>query len=455
MGGIMLGFGKPDIKKLEEKNDVKGLIKALKYKRGKDLPGKKVLEASDVRGEAAEALGIIGDKRAVDPLIKTLKDKDHESVQIKAMVALGKLGDPRAVEPIIQNHNFRYSPYVVEAVQVLGSFKDPRALRILRIRLNDQEWEVRIEAARVLGAIGDTESIDPIIKNMRGPYNGFDGKDYCGEMGIALGEIADSSYIETLKNLLMENKDDEGLDIGAYRYGLVLALGKIGDPSVVNFLLNEYKNHRNHHYYGDGILKAINMLKCSEQHINTALNYFDFRCSSRTVVGINGYIPELLDSMGWTPTKDEYGAMYYINKTPEDEHGPHSYLKRKSYENAAAIVGEPAVKPLIRELEVGYDKTGRHIGDIHVNDGAIRALVMIGEPAVEPLINALNNYKTSERGGQSLVERGSAKALGMIGDTRAVEPLTKKIESDSYKEALEALRNIGGERAMETLQKYE
>ena len=52
------------------------------------------------RRAAAEALGQLGDKRAVEPLIAALQD-DVENVRQAAAEALGQLGDERAVEPLI------------------------------------------------------------------------------------------------------------------------------------------------------------------------------------------------------------------------------------------------------------------------------------------------------------------------------------------------------------------
>lgn len=49
--------------------------------------------------EAAEALREICDPRAVDPLIGSLKDRDHE-VREEAAEALGKIGDKRATETL-------------------------------------------------------------------------------------------------------------------------------------------------------------------------------------------------------------------------------------------------------------------------------------------------------------------------------------------------------------------
>jgi HEAT repeat protein len=79
----------PNVEKMREKKDVKGLIKALGDEKD-----------SEVRGNAAQALGTIGDARAVEPLIRALGDSDWR-VLWNAARALGKIGDPQAVEPLI------------------------------------------------------------------------------------------------------------------------------------------------------------------------------------------------------------------------------------------------------------------------------------------------------------------------------------------------------------------
>ena len=53
-----------------------------------------------VRRDAAEALGKIGDERAVEPLIRVLKDEEW-TVRWEAASALGKIGGVRAEEALI------------------------------------------------------------------------------------------------------------------------------------------------------------------------------------------------------------------------------------------------------------------------------------------------------------------------------------------------------------------
>jgi HEAT repeat protein len=77
-----------DMEKMREKKDVKGLIKAL----GSE-------QSLDMHDRAAVALGFIGDRSAVGPLIKALTD-ESTAVRRDAAMALGRIGDNRAVEPL-------------------------------------------------------------------------------------------------------------------------------------------------------------------------------------------------------------------------------------------------------------------------------------------------------------------------------------------------------------------
>jgi HEAT repeat protein len=57
-------------------------------------------EDPNVRWEAARALGVLRDPRAVEPLIAALDDRDPD-VRRKAALSLGKIRDPKAVEPLL------------------------------------------------------------------------------------------------------------------------------------------------------------------------------------------------------------------------------------------------------------------------------------------------------------------------------------------------------------------
>jgi HEAT repeat protein len=71
-----------DVKKLKESRNVQGLINALQHKD------------PTVQYDAAEALGEIGDNRAIVPLLGALKNDETGGVRWKAAEALAKLGTP-------------------------------------------------------------------------------------------------------------------------------------------------------------------------------------------------------------------------------------------------------------------------------------------------------------------------------------------------------------------------
>ncbi len=110
-----------------------------------------------------------------------------------------------------------------------------------------------------------------------------------------------------------------------------------------------------------------------------------------------------------------------------------SKVRSSAADALGGIEDKRVVEPLIKALK---DESSK------VRLSALDALVEISEPAVESLIEALgvDNY--------NLVREGAAKALGRIGDTRAVEPLVEVLKIKytsifSQNRAAEALVEIG------------
>ena len=97
-----------------------------------------------------------------------------------------------------------------------------------------------------------------------------------------------------------------------------------------------------------------------------------------------------------------------------------------------------AARALVTVLESTYD---------FLPDVAADALAQIGPPAIEPLIDALKYDDT-------FVRRMAAKALGDIGDERAVTSLVAALTDDDLSvrgAAAEALDHVGDLRAVEPL----
>ncbi|MGD0152711.1 MAG: HEAT repeat domain-containing protein [Thermacetogeniaceae bacterium] len=185
---------RPNIQKMMKKKDVNGLIRAIgdteRY----------------IRLAAIEALGTIGDARAVEPLIAALKDNSW-GVRQYAATALGAIGDTRAVKPLTTA--FRDSKKIVrkaaaEALAKIGLSVDPEAQAWYLVAL--EEW------SRVI-ALGEA-AIEPLMIALK------EG-EVCA--ANALGEIASVRALEPLSAALKE--DDYYM-----RKAAAAAISKIGLP---------------------------------------------------------------------------------------------------------------------------------------------------------------------------------------------------------------------------------
>ncbi len=146
-------FAQPNIEKLKEKRDVKGLIKALNYK-----------EDYYVRIEAAKTLGEIGDKRAVAPLIQALKD-EAGYVRIEAAKALGEIG----WQP---ENNAEKVSYLMAKGQWDELVKLGKSVVALLIQaLKDKNWYIRWRTAEVLGEIGGKQPIKALVQALKNEKN--------------------------------------------------------------------------------------------------------------------------------------------------------------------------------------------------------------------------------------------------------------------------------------------
>lgn len=123
-----------------------GLIRALKDPK------------PSVRQLAAEALGSIGSRDAVAPLIE-LVTTDQSGARPEAIEALGKIGDPAAVAPILAVMRTGSVAVRKRAVVALAGFREPRVQEALTGALTDANEEVRQFAASGLGEIGDERTI--------------------------------------------------------------------------------------------------------------------------------------------------------------------------------------------------------------------------------------------------------------------------------------------------------
>ncbi|OGO33974.1 MAG: hypothetical protein A2Z16_15960 [Chloroflexi bacterium RBG_16_54_18] len=152
-------FFNPNVQKMLEKQDVRGLIKALT-----DADPKLSAEASDalvkIGSPAVEPL-LIALNSALDHLNYALRRQDDSDIEraLEIIRVLGCIGDNRAVEPLIGALKSKERPITLSRVRRsaaygLGQLSDQRAVEPLMMALKDLDKDVRGAALSALEQLG-------------------------------------------------------------------------------------------------------------------------------------------------------------------------------------------------------------------------------------------------------------------------------------------------------------
>jgi HEAT repeat protein len=121
----------------------------------------------NVRGFAAESLGRLKDARAVDPLLLLLRQESTQSTRIKVIEALGSIGDERALEELDRLLGGSDMAVACHSADAIGSIGGDAAIKSLisALRLGPA---VGTHAAKALGQLGDQSAIEPLVKFIPG-----------------------------------------------------------------------------------------------------------------------------------------------------------------------------------------------------------------------------------------------------------------------------------------------
>lgn len=367
----------------------------------------------DLQGCLIWILGEIGDKKATQPLIKILMDdKDgtsaREASSLKKTVwALGKIGDIKALPTLI---SWLKNDYGIEesVIIALGRIGDEKAVRLfvsalrgnvtnlpweeigdsgidmLIVASQDENVEIRRCAATVLGKTHNKKAVETLIvmlndDDWRTQRNAVIG---LGE----IGEIADKA-VPYLINLL--NPMPEGLTpvIWTVRGNAATTLGKMKDPSAIPLLIQSLKDE-------DSFVRV-----CAADALGNLKKGSPL--SEDVPLTVTEVIAPLIELLNDTDTSVQEAAV-----------------------SALINIGSSCIPYLLKSM----DKTNANPqvpNKIHVFTifGKLHAV-----NAVDMLIdNLLSLPDTTPSKKDKKIAIKAAWALGEIGDTRAIEPLIKKL----------------------------
>ncbi len=387
-------FGPPNIEKLKSRKDVPGLIKALGY-----------LKKQKIRTLAAEALGEVGDRQAIEPLLALLSDENPDQ-NIAAISALGKLRASRAVPLLVARLREKGITSRTAELSALLNIGDPAVGPLLDL-LNETAKETRqalilIETIEKIGGQEATAGLQALL-SLKNPNL----IPHLVETFVRMGE---RQTIPLLVSLLKAAPAEpwtahvvEGLlqlewtpDSDLEKTALYLVnrdwkkLAEIGKPAVEH-IIPLLRNSRS-----ETILQAVETLGAIS----------DVRAVEPLAALLEDRRPEIAAS-----------ASRSLGKTGSVQ----------------------AVEPLLQAL--------LDVEDASVQAEAKNALCRIGELAVPHLIACLESMDPHER-------YVSIVLLGEISDRRAVLPLKTQLKSMDpmeIKAAVVSLGQIGDPLAVDAL----
>lgn len=166
---------------MKNERDIKGLIMAMAD------------PFTDIRSQATEALGEIGDPQAIRGLIITAGDSDS-TLSGKAEEAMVKIGEPG----------------IQELIEFLESNQE--------INLNSDELRAKIHVIGALGNIGGSEAVQALIGMLDDDYNSLRKASIISLGSIHEGEAIDALYMALedkdmdVRNAAKDELDKKGLN---------------------------------------------------------------------------------------------------------------------------------------------------------------------------------------------------------------------------------------------------
>ena len=181
-----------------------------------------------VRTVAYDALGRLGDARALPVLRHCLWNESREELRGTCVAALGGVGGKESLGLVIASFYDDRHPLVrSRAVHALGAFHQPESVSVLEAAIAAGSPEMRYRAILALGRTGARDAVAPLLTRL--PLAEDDTER--AVVVEALARIRDPSAVDALLREL------EGGPAPALRARIALALAAIRAPSAYDALV--------------------------------------------------------------------------------------------------------------------------------------------------------------------------------------------------------------------------
>lgn len=189
-------------------------------------------ENYDVKAAAVQALGKIGDVRALEPLVASLR-KSKGFVNEGTAIALGHLKDGRAVVPLVaaaKSGNVGWGN-VCQALVEIGA---PAVESLMAVCKEDSNARTRREAIHALGWIKDDRAIDLMIVALHDVDAGV-------QFNAADALCRQNSSDPLISKALLNGLKERNVNIVAGADNFFIRMGKPGTENLLIQALNNYQ----------------------------------------------------------------------------------------------------------------------------------------------------------------------------------------------------------------------
>jgi HEAT repeat protein len=179
------------------------------------------------RAKAAHVLGLLGDMRAVPPLLAAMRDPNEDGdVKLACADALGRVRDPEII-PLLCNELVDVDEWASPRVaSVLVSFGAQAVDPLLKTLDSGASINARIWAAQVLGKLGETRAVPALIGRLHDR-----SEQIRLSVANALGDLRHTRAVRPLIDVVLRDPTP------AVRQQAATALGRIGDEDAMPVLV--------------------------------------------------------------------------------------------------------------------------------------------------------------------------------------------------------------------------
>ncbi len=178
-----------------------------------------------IRGRVAEVFTISKDVAAVPSLLDAVQG-EYFTVRSRSALALGKIGDAKAVQPLLKLLKDPEDEVRTAACLALGLFRNSSTFDdVANVLLDDPKIEVRQAAARALGNTQHPAALPYLMEALHDSFWWYEREHGAGDLLLAIEKMGTPA----VEPLIAALEDKEGT---VRKFAAVL-LGKLGDPRAI------------------------------------------------------------------------------------------------------------------------------------------------------------------------------------------------------------------------------